>query len=191
MANQDYVTRAPAKKKKNSRRGKKPSKNVTTISLKAKLISALLVILISAFSYGLWSLKTDPSTKTPLILPVKTVQDKKTNNNTKELPKLPKEKWTYVKDLATKEIEVGQYEVKEKGPYKMQCASFKTIERADTLKARIAFTGLEARVIKSKGKNGTWYKVVLGPYPRKRLAEKDKHMLKRNNINYCQIMLMN
>ena len=148
------------------------------------------MILIGAFSYGLWSLKTDPSTKTPLVEPIKKVQDKKTNNKTKELPKPPKEKWTYVKDLATKEIEVGEYKVVEKGPYRMQCGSFKTTERAETLKARIAFAGLEARVKLSKGKNGTWYKVVLGPYPRKRLAEKDKHMLKRNKINYCQILLI-
>ena len=86
-------------------------------------------------------------------------------------------------------IEGGQYEVKEKGPYKMQCGSFKTSKQAETLKARIAFSGLEAQVKSVAGKNGTWHKVFLGPYPRKRLAEKDKHTLKRNNINYCQIWL--
>ena len=71
----------------------------------------------------------------------------------------------------------------------MQCGSFKTQKQAETLKARIAFSGLEAQVKSVSGKNGTWHKVYLGPYPRKRLAEKDKHKLKRNNINYCQIWL--
>ena len=189
MANQDYVSRSPVKKKKNTRKGKKTTKNPGEIPLKAKLISLLLLILIGAFTYALWSLKTDPSTKTPLVEPVKTTEAKKTSNQVKELPKPPKEKWTYVKDLENKEIEVGEYEVKERGPYKMQCGSFRTQKQAETLKARIAFTGLEAQVKGVTGKNGAWYKVFLGPYPRKRLAEKDKHKLKRNNINYCQIWL--
>ena len=189
MANQDYVSRTPAKKKKNMRKSKKTSKNSSAMPLKAKLISLLLVTLIGAFSYGLWSLKTDPSTKTPLVETVKTAKDKTSSNKTKALPEPPKEKWTYVKGLASKEIEVGQYEVKEKGPYKMQCGSFRTQKQAETLKARIAFSGLEAQVKSVTGKSGLWHKVFLGPYPRKRLAEKDKHMLKRNNINHCQIWL--
>jgi cell division protein FtsN len=189
MANQDYVSRAPAKKKKNNRHGKQTANNASAIPLKAKLVSLLLLILITAFSYGLWSLKTDPSTKTPLVEPVKITKEKKSLNKTNELPKPPKEKWTYVKDLETKEIEVGEYKVEAKGPYKMQCGSFKTQKQAETLKARIAFSGLEAQIKSVAGKNGTWHKVFLGPYPRKRLAEKDKHKLKRNNINYCQIWL--
>ena len=189
MSNKDYVSRAPEKKKKNSRNGKKTSKHSSASPLKAKLISLLVIIFIAVFSYGLWSLKTDPSTKTPLIEPIKTVKEKKSLDKTDELPKPPKEKWTYVKDLENKEIEVGEYKVEEKGPYKMQCGSFKTQKQAETLKARIAFSGLEAKIKSVMGKSGTWHKVFLGPYPRKRLAEKDKHKLKRNNINYCQIWL--
>jgi len=189
MANQDYVSRAPAKKKKTTRNGKKPPKNTN----KSKLISLLLIVLIAAFAYGLWSLKTDPTTKSPLVEPIKTVKDKKPSNGASkkanELPKPPTEKWTYVKELETKEIEVGKYKVEEKGPYKMQCGSFRTQKQAETLKARIAFTGLEAQIQSVTGKSGNWYKVFLGPYTRKRVAEKDRHMLKRNNINYCQIWL--
>ncbi|WP_057832573.1 SPOR domain-containing protein [Colwellia sp. TT2012] len=189
MANQDYVSRTPAKNKKKPRNGKRAAKNANVLTLKTKLASLILVILIGAFSYGLWSLKTDPSTKTPLVESVKTVPAQKAINKSTALPEPPKEKWTYVKNLASKEIEVGEYKVVEKGPYKMQCGSFRTQKQAETLKARIAFTGLEAQVKSVTGKNGLWHKVFLGPYPRKRLAEKDKHKLKRNNINYCQIWL--
>jgi cell division protein FtsN len=188
MANQDYVSRTPAKKKKNARNSKKTSKNTSLLPLKTKLIGILLIVLIGAFTYSLWSLKTDPSTKNPLVKPIKTTKSK-TLTTVKELPKPPKEKWTYVKGLETKEIEVGKYKVAEKGPYKMQCGSFKTEKQAETLKARIAFSGLEAQIKSVTGTNGTWHKVFLGPYTRKRLAEKDKHQLKRNNINYCQIWL--
>jgi len=189
MANQDYISRPPVKKKKNNRRGKKPIKKTTTMSLKAKLISLLLLILIGAFSYGLWSLKTDPSTKTPLNDSIKKVVKVEAAKKEKTLPEPPKEKWTYVKDLENQDIDGGKYTVEEKGPYKMQCGSFKTQKQAETLKARIAFVGLEAQIKSVSGQNGTWHKVFLGPYPRKRLAENDKHKLKRNNINYCQIWL--
>ena len=189
MANQDYISRPPVKKKKNARNGKKQAKNSGAMPLKAKLASLLLLILIGAFSYGLWSLKTDPSTKNPLVEPIKAAKEKSAPNKEKALPKPPKEKWTYVKDLENKQIEVGKYKVEEKGPYKMQCGSFRTQNQAEKLKARIAFSGLEAQIKGVTGKNGAWYKVFLGPYPRKRLAEKDKHKLKRNNINYCQIWL--
>ena len=143
---------------------------------KAKLISFLLIVLLSAFTYALWSLKTDPSTKIPLVTPSKTVKETQSTNKTKALPKPPKEKWTYVKDLENKEIEVGEYKVEEKGPYKMQCGSFRTQKQAETLKARIAFAGLEAQVKAVNGKSGTWHKVFLGPYPRKRSLPKKKNI---------------
>jgi cell division protein FtsN len=189
MANQDYVSRPPAKKTKYKRAPKKTVQKNNTLTFKAKIISILFVLLISAFTYGLWVLKTDPITKTPLPLAVEEVNKSKTSNNNKTLPKPPKEKWTYVEDLTTKEVEVGQYEVQERGPYKMQCGSFRTQNQAQTLKAQIAFSGLEAQIKAVKGDSGVWHKVFLGPYARKRLAEEDKNKLKRNNINYCQIWL--
>ena len=82
---------------------------------------------------------------------------------------------------------MGKYEVKEKGPYKMQCGSFKTEKQANMLKANIAFSGLESTIKTVTGKNGTWHKVFLGPYKRKRKAEKDRHLLKRNKIYGCEI----
>lgn len=189
MANQDYISRTPPNKNKNSRRGKKVAKKPQGLPLKTKLYSIILLILIAAFGYGLWSLKTDPSTKTPVNPSVQKEIKETVQVKEKALPEKPEEKWTYHKELENQVIEPGKYEVKEKGPYKMQCGSFKTQKQAETLKAQIAFAGLEAQVKSVTGKNGTWHKVFLGPYPRKRLAEKDKHKLKRNNINYCQIWL--
>lgn len=189
MSNQDYISRSPAKKKKKPR--KKSKKVQPVASIKTKIVGILAILLLSAFAYGLWALKNSPETKTPIQ-----TEPKKTSNtemiNEEEanaLPEPPQEKWTYVKDLENKQVEVGEYEVEQGGPYKMQCGSFKTRKQAEVLKANIAFAGLEAVIQSSTGKNGTWYKVALGPYPRKRMAEKDKNKLKRNNINYCQIWL--
>lgn len=190
MPNHDYISRTPAKKKKNTRAKKKTATQAPAFSTKNKAITVLVILLLAAFVYGLWALKHSPETKDPVVsAPAVKTASTKTVEKAKSLPKPPKEKWTYVKDLENKEVEVGQYEVQQGGPYKLQCGSFKTTERAEVLKANIAFAGLEAQVRQTNGSNGTWYKVVLGPFEKKREAEKNKNKLKRNKINYCQILL--
>jgi len=179
MAHQDYVSRSRAKNKKQSPYKKNVEPTQGT-SLKVKLIAAFLIIALPSFGYMLWSIK-DNQPETVIVPTV--IKPKKTT----ELPELPEEKWTYVDELKSKQVEVGEYEVKKKGPYKMQCGSFKTRKQAESLKAKIAFTGLEAQVGKSVGTSATWYKVYLGPYTKKRNAEKDKHKLKNNSVHGCKI----
>jgi len=185
MSNQDYISRTPSKKKKNSPYKTKPAEPDPKLSVKAKLVGVVFMLLITAFAYGLWFLKTSPTTKEPLQTKSQQVTEKKEQ----QLPEPPKEKWTYVENLKTKEIEVGQYEVKQNGPYKMQCGSFKRQSQAETLKAKMAFVGIESIIQTAQGKTHLWYKVVLGPYSKKRSAEQDKHKLRKNNINGCQIWL--
>jgi len=180
MAHQDYVSRPKSNKKSPYKKGAEQPK---TIPLKVKLIGLLTLCIIAGFAYLLWSIKdTQPE---PIKAPVANTKEKKKAT----LPEPPKEKWAYRKELEDKKIEEGQYEVKQGGPYKMQCGSFKTLKQAEVLKANIAFAGLSAQIGKSVGSKATYYKVFLGPYTKKRDAEKDKHKLKRNKINYCQIWL--
>lgn len=184
MAHDDYISR-PRNPKKSPY--KKPvAKQPQGVPFKVKITILFTLIIISGFAYFLWSIKgneaTAPADKdtTPII-----EQEKEKTS----LPTPPKEKWAYRKELEDKKIEVGEYEVKQGGPYKMQCGSFKSLKQAEVLKANIAFAGLSAQVSKSVGSTSTYYKVFLGPYEKKRDAEKDKHKLKRNKINYCQIWL--
>jgi len=181
MAHQDYVSRSQNKKKS-------PYKNKQVdapqkLSIKFKLIGFFTLVSVSAFGYFLWTIKDTQPT------PIESSVVKKSPPSTKStaLPKPPKEKWAYRKELTEKKVEVGEYEVKNKGPYKMQCGSFRTRKQAEVLKANIAFSGLSSQIGKSEGKKGTYYKVFLGPYSKKRQAEKDKHKLRKNNINYCEI----
>ena len=102
------------------------------------------------------------------------------------LPEKPQPKWDYVDALKTKEVEVDIPEEKKPSkPYQMQCGSFRNKSDAESLKATIAFQGLESTVKKT----GNWYRVILGPYDRKRLAEKQRHILQRAKINGCAIWL--
>ncbi|QOL25994.1 SPOR domain-containing protein [Thalassotalea sp. LPB0316] len=183
MAPQDYVSRKPNNKKKSPY--KKDVAQVSAMPLKTKVILAITVFFSAAFGYGLWKLNQTPAQPPITIEPTKSTSSKEEVT----LPEPPKEKWDYMKELETKEVEVGEYEVTNKGPYQMQCGSFRTREQAEVLKAKIAFAGITSQVRETTGTNGTWYKVILGPYERKRLAEKDKHLLKNNDVNRCQIWL--
>lgn len=183
MAHQDYVSRSRKNNKKNSPYKNKQAPQASGFPLKLKLILLLTFVLVAGFSYFLWSIKDKEALPTPTV--------EKTTSTKKEasLPEPPKEKWAYRKELETKEVEVGKYEVTSKGPYQMQCGSFKTKQQAEVLKANIAFAGLEAIIRPPSGSRNTYYRVILGPYEKKREAERDKHKLKNNSINYCQIWL--
>ncbi|GLX78067.1 cell division protein FtsN [Thalassotalea insulae] len=182
MAHQDYISRANSPKKKHNPY-KKTAETPAGIPIKLKIILLFLVIAISAFGYFLWSIKDIKPTAPSATQPAKQAQQDS------KLPKPPEEKWQYMEELKSKEVDVGEYAVEEKGPYKMQCGSFRTRKQAEVMKATIAFSGLSSQISSATGSSGTWHKVYLGPYPRKRAAEKDKHKLKSNGITTCQIWL--
>jgi cell division protein FtsN len=185
MAHQDYVARSQKNKKKNN--PYKPTQaKVESGDIKLKLLTLFALVAIGGFSYFLWTLsKVEPVESGLPALPKRAV----TKSSGDELPAPPTEKWGYIEDLKHKEVAEGEYQVTSKGPYQMQCGSFKSQSQAQSLKANIAFTGIESQVRKTSGQNGVYYKVILGPYERKRDAERDKHKLQNNNINYCQIWL--
>lgn len=182
MTHQDYVSRSRAPKKKANGKKNQAAPEKTGMSTQFKLVLTIAILGVAGFGYMLWSIK-DIEPDTAPKAPNKTVEKKS------DLPKPPEEKWRYMEELKSKEVEVGQYEVKDKGPWKMQCGSFRSRQQAEKMKATIAFSGLSSTISKSNGSNGTWFKVALGPYEKKREAEKDKHKLRNNNISTCQIWL--
>ena len=196
MAHQDYISRQKNKKNNPYKKGNKPQpKNTGGLPLKTKLIGVLAATGLIIFITLLWSIK-DNSTEeqtiqadTSVIKQSAEPSEKQKVRNKATVPVYQDDGFDFMDDLKHKEVEPGKYEVNDSGPYAMQCGSFKKRSQAEELKAQIAFNGISSQVREAKGSNGTWYKVVLGPYERKRLAEKDKHTLKSNNINYCQIWL--
>ena len=115
--------------------------------------------------------------------PVEVVKEKVVKKE-EVLPEKPQPQWKYEESLPNKEVIVDIPEAeKNTRPYQMQCGSFRKQNDAESLKARIAFQGLNSTVKKT----GDWYRVILGPYERKRLAEKERHKLQRAKINGCQI----
>ena len=182
MATKDYVKRGRSPKKPTQKKNYQDKKS-SQMPWKA---GAVALLLMGVFGYGLFFLSNEPAPEpvqpveiTPVIVPEK---PKKTD----PLPPLPEEKWEYMKELPDKEIKVEAKEQKAPEiPYIMQCGAYKTRAQAEERKMDIAFQGLSSEIRKKA--NSSWYRVVLGPYPYKRQAEKDRHKLQRAKIEPCAI----
>ena len=71
--------------------------------------------------------------------------------------------------------------------YLMPCGSFRDSQRAEELKAQIAFLGFESKVNRVNVESGLWHRVELGPFKSKRRAESVRHRLQDNGFDYCKI----
>ncbi|GLS92684.1 cell division protein FtsN [Psychromonas marina] len=164
---------APAKKTRRSAPKRPNKKGKQGFPFLAVGIAIMLSTFIGYFIFAV-------DKPAPIVETVK----KQTIKKEESLPEKPQPKWQYEKSLPSKEVIVEIPEVeKNTRPYQMQCGSFRQQNDAESLKARIAFQGLNSTVKKT----GSWYRVILGPYERKRLAEKDRHKLQRAKINGCQV----
>ncbi|MCF2858866.1 SPOR domain-containing protein [Pseudoalteromonas sp. SMS1] len=174
MAQHDYINKTPKKgQKKKQPAAQKPFPTV---------LAVFALLLIGGFAYGLWYIKqnADPVKVKHAQQPAKVeapVEEKKA------LPRPP----TFIKDMERATVTAEVKEIKSKGPFQMQCGSFRTYEQAEKRKARIAFAGLISEIRRTEGSNGVWYRVRLGPYDKKRAAESDKNRLKRIKIVDCGI----
>ncbi|WP_371374053.1 SPOR domain-containing protein [Thalassotalea aquiviva] len=187
MAHQDYVARPRATKKKNNPYKPKRKQTAPKSGLKPILIIGLILLIVAGFGYFLYVISHNDNKVEVTEITLSSAKSAK-DIDEDPLPEPPKEAWSYVEGLKHKKVEVETYEVEEKGPYKLQCASFRNQQDANELKANIAFgVGLSSEVRPSNGSNGVWYKVILGPYKNKRLAEKDRHRLRNSKINGCLI----
>ncbi|HAR56268.1 MAG TPA: cell division protein FtsN [Idiomarina baltica] len=180
----DYANRKPKPKKKSGKssgqRGKPSARGAAAKQPKQVPWVAIVLVLalMAAFIYGLLSINGDGDK-----LPAKPTDQQAAD----ELPPKPKEKWQYIQELESKQVEVDVPE-RELGPPKlMQCGSFRKQSDAERLRAEIAMAGLESQVRSSEGKNGLWYRVILGPYETKRAAERERHKLQRAKIYGCAI----
>lgn len=169
MAQHDFINKKRPNKLKKKAAKKKP-------------IGWILVALtlLFAFIYGLFYVFTNSEEKLQS-------EAKKVKAVKKEALKKPIDS-DFIQAIKEPDlVKVEVTEMEQKGPYVMQCGSYKSREQAETLKAKIAFTG----IISFIKHQGSWFKVRLGPYESKRKAESDKNVLKRQKIIGCNIWFWN
>jgi len=180
MAPKDYVARSKAPKQK-AAAAKAPLPWVRIIGTLA---------LIIGFAIFLWGIKNQAQQQAK-------PSDTRASNKVSEqaLPVLEKDDYGYSMDLekeyrddrlpSGETLTVREHDASIK--LIMQCGSFRSLKQAQEMEARIAFQGLDAQVRVTEGKNGKWYRVYLGPYTQKRLADVDKAKIKKAGVYTCEV----
>jgi cell division protein FtsN len=68
----------------------------------------------------------------------------------------------------------------------LQVGSFQSVAEADSLKAKLAFLGLEAKIESAVVNDDTWHRVQLGPFASESRLSRAKNLLIENRIDYIQ-----
>lgn len=89
--------------------------------------------------------------------PVETKTEAKTEAKTEKEPKEKSQRWV------------------------IQCGSFKAMDQAESIRAQLAFGGIESRITTSGG----WNRVMLGPYASRAIADKSLQNLRSNGVSNC------
>ncbi|XBS69953.1 cell division protein FtsN [Acerihabitans sp. KWT182] len=63
----------------------------------------------------------------------------------------------------------------------IQCGSYKAMDQAESVRAQLAFGGVESRIATSGG----WNRVMLGPYPSRASADKSLQNLRSSGVSNC------
>jgi cell division protein FtsN len=71
----------------------------------------------------------------------------------------------------------------------LQVGSFQSVAEADSLKAQLAFIGLQAKVKSAVVDEDTWHRVQLGPFTSNSKLSQAKNLLIENRIKYMQRVL--
>ena len=115
-------------------------------------------------------------------------------------PAPTKNRFEFYTLLPEMEMEISDERVKEalkapprqteSGPYILQVGSFRRMEEADNLKARLALLGIEAKIqtviIRDED---IWYRVRVGPYDSLRDLGQARSRLQRNDIDFMVLRL--
>ncbi|BDX08656.1 SPOR domain-containing protein [Planctobacterium marinum] len=205
MAPKDYVARDRVPPKKTTKTKPAPKKRASSPRSKSggsaapaavqhassdqatpwfRIVFTLAVVM--GFGVFLWNIKDASEGNKATVQKQETAVKKED-----ELPEAPKEEWEFMTTLTDPDYEV-EVDLPEEThtstqEYILQCGSFRKQEQAESMRARIAFQGIESNIKESNGQNGRWYRVVMGPYERKRMAEKDRHTLQRAGFTTCRI----
>jgi len=181
-------------KKKKKRAGASRGKNKSSIS-KPLIVTTFILFsgLAALLVYLKWYQPEKNSTKNDTVKQVETVSTIKTKPKTN--PKQPDEEVPFYRtheEMINKTVEIPIEDLKlpddeNKYQYLMPCGSFRDSQRAEELKAQIAFIGYESKINQVQVESGLWHRVELGPFKSKRKTESIRHRLQDNGFENCKI----
>ena len=145
-----------------------------------------LVIAVFGYIYG-WVPKPENPNKKPIAQEVETKQSNTIEDKSEDLAIEPKDNFNFYTTLQDMEVQIdsedlAQTNTREPATYYIQLGAFKQLQDAETLKARVAFTGQSANIVSGLVKNINWYRVRMGPYKGTRKVDVAKRTLQKNNF---------
>ncbi|GLW38665.1 cell division protein FtsN [Pectobacterium carotovorum subsp. carotovorum] len=111
---------------------------------------------------------TQPTTRTPAIA-----------QTTPVVPRQEAPKQEAPKQQPVKQPEATKAEKTQR--WAIQCGSFKTMDPAESVRAQLAFAGIESRITS----NGGWNRIMLGPYNNRAAADSMIQRLKGAGASNC------
>lgn len=99
-----------------------------------------------------------PARQTPAPAPIQPVQKSAEAGAAKETPKEKPQRWL------------------------VQCGSFKAMDQAESIRAQLAFAGIESRITTT---GGGWNRVLLGPYSSRAGADKIRQSVRAAGVSNC------
>ncbi len=142
-----------------------------------------LVIALAGYILG-WVPKPDNPNK-PIAKVTNKANDAKIKQTTDELTIKPQKEYDFYGDLGSIEVEIDKTQQTSNRKPKnqlLQIGSFKNQQDAESIKARVAFSGLSATIMPVAVNGKQWYRVVIGPYDDSRVMDKDKRKLQNNDF---------
>ncbi|MCA7013416.1 cell division protein FtsN [Dickeya dadantii] len=88
---------------------------------------------------------------------------------------------TAAKETAKTDSKTENAKPEKEQRWMVQCGSFKTAEPAESIRAELAFAGVESRIASSGG----WHRIMLGPYNSRTVADKMAQKLKGMGQSNC------
>ncbi|ATO35218.1 Cell division protein FtsN [Dickeya dianthicola] len=88
---------------------------------------------------------------------------------------------TATKETAKTDSKTENAKPEKEQRWMVQCGSFKTTDPAESVRAELAFAGVESRIASSGG----WHRIMLGPYNSRTVADKMAQKLKGMGQSNC------
>ena len=105
-----------------------------------------------------------------------------------EIKVKPQKDYDFYDNLPGMQVEIddtqqtNNREVAKKQNLLIQIGSFKNQSDAESIKAKVAFSGFSAKIKPVTVNDATWYRVIIGPYSSPRKADVDKRKLQNNDF---------
>ena len=149
-------------------------------------------------SVAMWVYLYDRQAEPPAQQPVASTQQEPASAKAEQETRKEPTRFSFYEELPKFEVVIPETEssaqadthpvpITEPGQYVLQAGSFKNFADADRMQATLAMLGLEARVQKVSIDSDTWHRVRLGPYSDLDLLNRNRELLRRNQIEVIRI----